>query len=431
MTKTDLTIGFARLSDCAVLAAAEARGKFAKYGLNVSLKRFDSWAAMRDALGHRAIDAAHMLAPMVVASAAGLGPFPGAFTTSFTFNLNGNAITVSTALYEEMCQAAPDTMLRRPLTASALKRVILQRQETGGRPLVLAHVYPYSMHAYELRYWLGAAGIDPHKDVQLIVIPPSQMVDSLAAGLIDGFCVGEPWNNAAVVAGHGRTLITSSEIWSNGPEKVLAVRNDWAGENPDTHLTLLKALLEAAAWVDAPENRVAAAQIVSGPAYIDAPFDEVVGSLTGRNRQTGGETRIDLPDFNVFHRYAANFPWRSHAKWVLSQMIRWGEVPADIDVNAVAEAAFKPDLFRSVARALSVPCPNTDEKTEGMHDHAWVLMNATQPIAFAPDRFMDGRVFDPSNIDAYLDGFGVRTRKPRLSDTDAVQVVRLTRPVSA
>lgn len=430
MTKTDLTIGFARLSDCAVLAAAEARGNFAKYGLNVTLKRFDSWAAMRDALGHRTIDAAHMLAPMVVASAAGLGPYPGAFTTSFAFNLNGNAITVSTALYEQMCTAAPDTMHRRPLSAAALKRLVIQRQEAGAAPLVFAYVYPYSMHAYELRYWLGAAGIDPHRDVQLIVIPPNQMVDSLAAGLIDGYCVGEPWNNAAVVAGHGRTLITSGEIWSNSPEKVLAVRNDWAQDNPDTHLTLLKALLESAAWVDQPANRVTAAQIVSGPSYIDAPFDEVVGSLTGRNRQTGGETRADMPDFNVFHRYAANFPWRSHAKWILSQMIRWGEAPREIDIDAVAEAAFQPQLYRSAARALSVACPTIDEKTEGTHDHAWVLMEATLPIAFGPDRFMDGRVFDPANIDAYLDGFGIRTHKPRMSDTDAVQVVRLSRPVS-
>lgn len=431
MTKTDLTIGFARLSDCAVLAAAEARGSFTRYGLNVTLKRFDSWAAMRDALGHRALDAAHMLAPMVVASAAGLGPYPGAFTTSFSFNLNGNAITVSTSLYDQMCEAAPDTMLRRPLTAAALKRVILRRQEAGAAPLVFAYVYPYSMHAYELRYWLGAAGIDPHRDVQLIVIPPSQMVDSLAAGLIDGYCVGEPWNNAAVVAGHGRTLITSGEIWSNGPEKVLAVRNDWAGENPDTHLTLIKALLETAAWVDRPENRVTAAQIVSGSRYIDAPFDEVVGSLTGRNRQTGGETRIDLPDFNVFHRYAANFPWRSHAKWILSQMIRWGEVPREIDIQTVAEAAFQPGLCRSAARALSIACPTIDEKTEGAHDHAWVLTEATQPIAFGQDRFMDGRIFDPANIDDYLDGFGIRTQKPRMSETDAVQVVQLNRPVSA
>lgn len=431
MTKTDLTIGFARLTDSAVLAAADARGTFAKYGLNVSLKRFDSWAAMRDALGHRSIDAAHMLSPMVVASAAGLGPFPGAFTTSFTFNLNGNAITVSNALYEQMCAAAPDTMHRRPLSAAALSRLISQRQDSGAPPFVFAHVYPYSMHAYELRYWLGAAGIDPDRDVQLIVIPPSQMVDSLAAGLIDGYCVGEPWNNAAVVAGYGRTLITSGEIWSNSPEKVLAVRNDWASVNADTHLTLLKALLEAAAWVDLPSNRITAAQIVSGPGYIDTPFDEVVGSLTGRNRQTGGETRIDMPDFNVFHRYAANFPWRSHAKWILSQMIRWGEAPREIDLDTVARSAFQPELYRSAARALGVACPTIDEKTEGAHDHAWVLMEATQPIAFGPDRFMDGRVFEPARIDDYLDGFGSRTIRPRISDTDAVQVVRLSRPVSA
>ena len=154
-----LTIGFAQLTDCAPLAVAKERGAIAAHGLDVTLKRFVSWAAMRDALGTGAIDGAHMLSPMVVASAAGIGPFPGEFTTAFTLNLNGNAITVSTTLFEAMAQMAPETISRRPLSAYALKRVIDQRKEDGKAALTFAHVYPHSMHALELRYWLAAAGI--------------------------------------------------------------------------------------------------------------------------------------------------------------------------------------------------------------------------------------------------------------------------------
>ncbi|MEM8920642.1 MAG: CmpA/NrtA family ABC transporter substrate-binding protein [Pseudomonadota bacterium] len=411
LEKSDLRIGMARLTDGIVFAIAKEMGAFERQGLNVSLSRHDSWAAIRDQLALGDLDAAHMLSPMVAGSAAGLGPFPHIFATAFAINLNGNAITVSNSLYEQMCEAAPETMSRRPLSAKALKRVVEARAAAGGAPLSFATVYPFSMHAYELRYWMGAAGIDPDRDLSLSIIPPGQMVDSLAAGVIDGYCVGEPWNNTAVSAGLGRTLITSSEIWSNSPEKVLGVRKDWAERYPNTHQALLRALLEAAAWVDKPENRIAAAQIAAKPQYVGAPFDEIVGSLTGENRQTAGDARVDMPDFNVFYRYAANFPWRSHAKWIMAQMIRWGQAPADLDIDAAAKEAFRPDLFRIAAEEMDAPCPKIDEKIEGAHVHSWALEEATRPIAFGPDRFLDGRRFDPADIEGYLLGFDTPERR--------------------
>lgn len=425
MSLTHLNIGFAQLSDCATLAAAKERKAFEAHGLDVTLTRFASWAAMRDALGTGAIDAAHMLAPMVVASAAGLGPFPSQFTSAFTFNLNGNAITVSTALYAQMMELAPVSMGHHPLSANALKSVIAQRAEAGAEPLTFAHVYTHSMHAYELRYWLGAAGIDPDRDVRLVVISPSQMVDALSAGHIDGYCVGEPWNNAAVVAGLGRTLITSSEIWSNGPEKVLAVQKSWSEANSDTHLALLRALLDTARWLDRTENRLTVAQMIASPDYVDAPFDQIVGSLTGKNRQTGGSLRMDMPDFNVFHRYAANFPWRSHAKWILAQMIRWGEAPENSDIDGVVADAFRPDIYRVAAADIGIACPNRDEKVEGAHSHAWVMTDATEPIAFGADRFLDGRVFDPEDVVGYLAALGVRHGSSRLARSDTDQALVL------
>ena len=420
--KTPITIGFAHLSDCAPLVAAKERGAFEAHGLDVTLKRFDAWAPMRDALGMGAIDAAHMLSPMVVASAAGLGPFPNQFTSAFTINLNGNAITVSRALYETMEQTAPEILLRRPLSASALKPVIAQRAAANEPPLTFAHVYPHSMHTYELRYWLAAGGVDPDSDVELVVIPPEQMIDALSLGQIDGYCVGEPWNNVAVVAGIGRTLITSSEIWSSSPEKALAVRAEWASSHTESHAALISAMLETSAWIDRASNRVTGAQIMADPLYVNVPFDELVGSLTGKNRQTGGTLRMDMPDFNVFHRYAANFPWLSHAKWILAQMIRWGHAPANLDIDTVARSAFQPDFYRKIASDLGVACPNRNEKVEGAHSSAWVMRDASAPIAFAPDRFIDGRVFDPENIPGYLSGFGIRASTPRLSEVDKEQV---------
>lgn len=425
MKKTPLTIGFAQLSDCAPLAAAKQRGVFDAHGLDVTLQRFDAWAPMRDALGMGVIDAAHMLSPMVVASAAGLGPFPNQFTTAFAMNLNGNAITVSNALYEGMEQTAPEILLRRPLSATALKPLIAQRAAAGEPRLTFAHVYSHSMHAYELRYWLAAGGVDPDKDVDLVVISPEQMIDALSLGQIDGYCVGEPWNNVAVVSGIGRTLITSAEIWSCSPEKVLATRHDWAETHQESHAALIGAMLETAAWIDRASNRLTAAQIMSDPLYVNVPFDELVGSLTGKNRQTGGALRMDMPDFNVFHRYAANFPWLSHAKWILAQMIRWGHAPSNLDTDAAARAAFQPDFYRKVALELGVPCPHKNEKVEGAHSSAWVMTDASAPIAFAPDQFIDGRIFDPESIDAYLSGFGIRADTPRLGASDKDQVITL------
>ncbi|MEO0549776.1 MAG: CmpA/NrtA family ABC transporter substrate-binding protein [Pseudomonadota bacterium] len=425
MKKAQLNIGFAHLSDCAPLVAAKERGVFEAHGLEVSLQRFGAWSSMRDALGAGTIDAAHMLAPMVVASAAGLGPFAGQFTTAFTINLNGNAITVSRALFEMMEQTSPEALLRRPMSASALKPIISQRAARDEPMLTFASVYPHSMHTYELRYWLAAGGIDPDKDVELVVIPPEQMIDALSLGQIDGYCVGEPWNNVAVVAGIGRTLITSSEIWSCSPEKVLAVREDWAETHGETHAALISAMLETCAWLDRPGNRITAAQMVSNLQYVSVPFDEIVGSLTGQNRQTGGTLRMDMPDFNVFHRYAANFPWRSHAKWILAQMIRWGHAPANLDIETAARAAFRPEFYRKIANEVGVACPAPNEKIEGAHSSSWVLTEASAPIAFGPDRFIDGRIFDPENIEGYLSGLGIRSSGPRLSEVDKDQVVTL------
>ncbi len=403
-----LKIGFARLSDCASLVVAKERGDFEKYGLEVELQRCTSWAAMRDALAHGSIDAAHMLAPMVVASAAGLGPYPGQFLTAFALNLNGNGITVSNSLFKQLADISPESLNRRPYVPNALKTIVEKRRRAGAEPLTFAQVYHYSMHGYELRYWLAAAGIDPDTDVKLVVIPPEQMVESLRKGLIDGYCVGEPWNSAAIQADLGRTLITSAEIWSNAPEKVLAVRRDWAEQHEDVHLRMVQAMMMASQWIDQTDNRQTAARMISRPEYLDMPVELLLPSITGRDISTGGVLLRDMPDFCVFHRYAANYPWRSHAKWIVSEMIRWGETLVDIDTDIVAHNAYQPEIYRKAADVIGLPCPTEDEKLEGSHSHAWLLENATSPIAMGPDLFLDGRIFDPS----------VKARKSRLMEAE-------------
>jgi nitrate/nitrite transport system substrate-binding protein len=267
---------------------------------------------------------------------------------------------------------------------------------------------------------MAAAGIDPDRDVQLIVIPPPQMVATLESKAIDGYCVGEPWNARAVTAGIGHTLITSYEIWNNSPEKVFGVNREWAEKYPNTHRAALMALIEAAQWMDQPANREEVVRIISRPMYVNAPEDVVKMSMTGTFRYAAGEAPRPLPDFNVFHRYAANFPWRSHATWFLTQMLRWGQIEQPLDIRATAAAVYRPDLYRDAAKALGVPAPSLDDKTEGTHAAPWTLNEASAPIAMGPDRFFDGRIFDPARPIDYLAGFDIHSPDIALAALAAV-----------
>jgi len=409
LEKPDVTLGIIPLTDCAPIVVAHELGYFRKHGLHSTVSKEASWANIRDKLAAGVLDGAHMLAGMPIAATLGLGAPPTPTITAFSMDLNGNGITVSNDLYERMLAANPIAMQERPLTARALKKVIEEDKKAGRPPMTFAMVFPVSTHNYELRYWMAAAGIDPDCDVQLIVIPPPQMVANLESKNIDGYCVGEPWNARAVAAGIGHTLITSYEIWNNGPEKVFGVNRAWAEQYPNTHRATLMALLEAAQWMDQPANREEVVHIISRPMYVNAPEDVVKMSMTGTFRYAAGEVPRPLPDFNVFHRYAANFPWRSHAVWFLTQMLRWGQIEQPLDIRATATAVYRPDLYRDAAKALGIPAPNLDDKTEGTHAAPWTLSEASAPIPMGPDRFFDGRIFDPIRPIDYLAGFEIRS----------------------
>ncbi|MCB1901264.1 CmpA/NrtA family ABC transporter substrate-binding protein [Cognatazoarcus halotolerans] len=414
LEKTTLKFGIIPLTDCAAIVVAKEKGFFKKHGLDVEVSKEASWANIRDKVSLGELDGAHMLAGMPLAATLGVGATPKETITAFSMDLNGNGITVSNELYERMVEADPEAMKHRPTTAIALKKVIEADKKAGKEPMTFAMVFPVSTHNYEIRYWMASGGIDPDKDVRLIVIPPPQMVANLSARNIVGYCVGEPWNQRAVEMGIGRSIITNYEIWNNNPEKVFGVTREWADKNPNSHKAAVRALIEAAQWMDKPENRKEVVKIISAKSYVNAPVDVVENSMTGTWLYTKQEGPVQMPDFNVFYRYAATFPWRSHAVWFLTQMVRWGQIEQAINFKKVAEQVYRPDIYREAAKGLGIPVPTIDYKTEGTHAAGWTLDKASSPIAMGPDKFFDGMTFDPAKTVEYLKGFKVHNMKVAL-----------------
>jgi nitrate/nitrite transport system substrate-binding protein len=385
--KSFVRIGVVPLADAAPIVVAQAKGFFARYGLEVEIALERAWAAVRDKLAAERLDAAQTLAPMPLAATLGLDAVQVPMVTGLTLNLNGNSIVVANALHARL-QA-----MKRPGEsgalgwAQALKRVI-EADRATGRPLpVFAHVYPFSTHHYELRYWLAAGGIRPDHDLNLIVVPPPQMVTQLEAGRIDGFCVGAPWGEVAENLGVGRRIVSKFQIWNNSPEKVLGVTRRFAESHPDTHVAMIAALIEANRWLDAPEHRAEAARLLIEGRYIDATFDCVAAALRAQP--------VDSP-FGpglVFHAGAAGFPWISQAVWFLQQMQRWQQLPRGIDAAEIAADVYRPDLYRRAAAQAGVPAPALDAKSEGVHGAPWRLDAPGGSIRMGADRFFDGAVY--------------------------------------
>lgn len=394
LEKTELNIGFIPLTDCASLAVAREKGFFEKYGLSVHLHKEASWANIRDKLAYGMLDAAQMLATMPIASSLGLGSWKKETITALVLGVNGNAITVSSHLYQQLKQLNPEFENQRPVTADTLKQLIELRKEQGQAVLNFAHVFPSSTHNYFLRYWLASAGIDPDKDVKLSVIPPQQMVKNLEANIVDGFCVGEPWNQYAINSGIGHALISSYEIWNNAPDKVLGVNKEWAEHHPNTHKALIKALIEAAAWIDKNENRLEVAEIISREEYINVPVDIISAPLKGEYKYHADAAAENLPDFNVFFRYNASFPWHSHAAWYLTQMQRWGDVEEGVAVSEIIRDIYWVDFYRQVVNEMGLDSPSVNVKVEGQHEQKWEVDSAQGKQVMSSDLFFDNKTFD-------------------------------------
>jgi len=396
-----IVAGFMPLLDSAILVAAKEKGFADKEGIDLILARETSWANIRDrmAVGH--FQVAHVLAPMPIASNLGLTPLAAPTIAPMALGLGGNAVTASNALWALMVDKGATPDFNPATTGAALKQVAADRSAAAKPALRFAVVHPYSGHNYELRYWLAACGVDPDKDVEIVIVPPPLMADALASETIDGYCVGEPWSTAAALQGYGRIVTVKAAIWRSSPEKVLSVGANWASDEPEALAALLRALCRSAQWCAEAGNRAELAQILSDKAYIARPAAWMLHGLTGDLDAGGGDIRR-AEDFFVPFAKAATFPWKSHALWFYSQMVRWGQVAHTPANTATARETYRPDIYRAALKPLGIALPAANAKVEGALRGPTPVGSAGASLTLGPDGFFDGALFDPDQLDRYI-----------------------------
>jgi nitrate/nitrite transport system substrate-binding protein len=413
LEKDELKFGFIKLTDCAPIVIAREKGFFEAEGLQVEVIAQPNWKTLLDNVINGELDGAHMLSGQPIAATIGFGT-KAHVITAFTMDLNGNGITVSNSIWEQMQQNDEDLKSptpKHPISAKALKPVVQSKLEAGEK-LQMGMVFPVSTHNYELRYWLAASDIHPgfytksdiggrtDAQVELSVTPPPMMPATLEAGNIQGYCVGEPWNQQAVAKGIGVPVTTNYDIWKNNPEKVFGVSKKWADENPNTHLAVVKALIRAGKWLDATDdsgalvNREEAARILSRSDYVGADYDVIKNSMTGFFYFQKTDKR-PMPDFNVFFKYHCTYPWYSDGVWFLTQMRRWGQItepkPAEW-YDEMAKEVYKPEIYLKAARML------VDEGLLEESDVPW----ETDGYKEATSDFIDGIPYDGRDPIGYL-----------------------------
>jgi len=369
-------IGIIALTDCATIVMAHELGLFKKHGIESTISKEASWAVIRDRLALGENHATHMLIGMPYASTMGLQGAPvKPMIIPFAINRNGQGITLK-----------KEFLARGVKTPQQLKPLAMEAKATGT-PMTFAMTFPPGTHAMWMRYWLGAGGINPDRDVSLITIPPPQMVANMKVGKMDGYCVGEPWNARAIADGIGFTAITSQQMWKDHPEKVLAFTEEFAAKNPRTVRAVLRAVLEASQWADKLENRPRLAEVVSRPQYINTSKDVILGRLLGDYEYGDGRKEKDKLFMTFFDRQT-NFPLKSHGLWWLSQFRRWGMVKEAPDYKKIVDRVHRPDIFREVAKELGVETPRAEMKKETL---------------------FDGVVFDPADPEKYARSFAVHS----------------------
>ncbi|KIC27148.1 CmpA/NrtA family ABC transporter substrate-binding protein [Leisingera sp. ANG-M6] len=430
LEKDVLTFGFIKLTDMAPLAVAYEQGFFDDEGLFVTLEAQANWKVLLDGVISGTLDGAHMLAGQPLAATIGYGT-EAHIVTPFSMDLNGNGITLSNEVWEMMKPNLPtdaDGRIAHPVSASYLKPVI-EDFNAKGKPFNMGMVFPVSTHNYELRYWLAAGGINPGyyspenvtgqigAEAFLSVTPPPQMPATLEAGTISGYCVGEPWNQQAVFKGIGVPVITDYELWKNNPEKAFGITAEFAEENPNTMLAVVKALIRAAQWLDENENanRPEAVEILSRPEYVGADYEVIANSMTGTFEYEKGDKR-DVPDFNVFFRYNATYPFYSDAVWYLTQMRRWGQIAEpkpDSWYDEVARSVYKPEIYLEAAKML------VDEGLASPEDFPWDSDGYKAPTP--AEDIIDGIPFDGKTPNAYIDSLPLGLKSGQTVVGSAIQ----------
>ena len=427
--KDELKFGFIKLTDMAPLAIAKELGYFEEEGLYVTLEPQANWKVLLDRVITGELDGAHMLAGQPLAATIGFGT-KAHIVTPFSMDLNGNGITVSNDVWEMMkphIPAGADGKPVHPIKADALKPVV-QKFKAEGKPFNMGMVFPVSTHNYELRYWLASGGIHPgfysrtdisgqiQADALLSVTPPPQMPSTLEAGTIHGYCVGEPWNQQAVFKGIGVPVITDYEIWKNNPEKVFGLTKTFTETNPNTTLAIVKALIRAAIWLDENDNanRMEAVEILSRSEYVGADKEVIANSMTGTFEYEKGDKR-PVPDFNVFFRYNATYPYYSDAIWYLTQMRRWGQITEHRDdrwYEETAKSVYLPDMYLKAAQLLM------DEGKAKKEDFPFDSDGYRDPTP--AEDIIDGIPYNGRKPNAYIDSLPIGLKSKQIIEGSKV-----------
>jgi len=374
----DVRFGIIALTDNSPIVIAHERGLFKKYGINSTIVKGASWAAIRDSLSNGDIQATHMLLGMPLASTIGLlGAPKKPMVIPWLLNRNGQAITLKAELKGKV-QADP-----KPLKAMA------DAAKAANKPMTFAMTFPPGTHAMWMRYFLASGGINPDKDVALITIPPPQMVANMKVGKMDGFCVGEPWNARAIADGIGYTAITTQEIWKDHPEKVCAFTEEFAQKNPKTVKAILKGLHEASVWLDDLKNRPEQASIVSRPTYINCPPELILPRMQGNYDYGDGRKKQD-PNYMIFSSRNCNYPQPKYATWWLTQFRRWGMLDAKPEYEKIAMQVMRPDIYEEAMKELGYAHGGRNDE---------------------PETFFDGVTFDPKDPEKYAMSFAVNSMK--------------------
>ena len=381
MINRKLRIGFIPLADAAALIVAIDKGFAAAEGLDVELVREVSWANVRDKLNIGMFDAAHLLAPVAIASSLGLGHVRVPILAPFNLGLNGNAITVTNALQKALQDKAKGDLADPKVSAKALAEIVAERKHKGQPQLNFGMTFPFSTHNYQLRFWMASAGVDPDEDVQMVVLPPPFMVESIKNGHVDAFCVGAPWNSVAVDLGIAHILHFVSEILQRAAEKVLAARVSWANENPESLRGLIRAHAKAAAFIEDEANRDEVCRILSAPDRLNVAPEITRRTLDGRLKISPEGKFRESDRYLMVGRSGAARPDRVQAAWLYAQMVRWGQAPMSRDLLLEARNVFRPDLYDEVLGAGDLA--GAGEPQDGIG-------------AF------DGPDFDPSAIESHL-----------------------------
>jgi two-component system, oxyanion-binding sensor len=382
-----LPVAYMPLVDAAPLIIAQEVGFAEPEGLELDLIAAPSWSSVRDMLAFGRVDAAHLLSPVPIAMAMGLGGVTTPLSAVSVLSTNGDVIGVGRELESLLRDDGYDFDFRDARKAArALSKV-------ARKTLVFGAPFPFSMHVELLRYWFERTELSGTA-IEIRTIPPPLMAEALSSGDVDAFCVGEPWGSVAVDQGAGALLLPGAAIWRFAPEKVLAVRRNWAETEPHLLQRLIRAVWKAGRWLDLPESRIIAAEILSRPSYLDVSPELIDRALSGRFTISSHAEQRTVDSFVGFHDGSAAFPWRSQAKWIAHRLgMANGMSPKE--ARMLGGAVFRSDLFRKHMSGTDADLPGASEKLEGAIRHETAVASHKGELSLLPDAFFDGCIFDP------------------------------------